>query len=49
MRQDFAVCNSIMDMSTFAEFSQMEFTAGSSLSEEQRRWLIMMEKDAGVI
>lgn len=49
MRQDAALCDQIMVMRRFAEFSMTERHNPKSLSEEQRRFILQLEKDAGLI
>lgn len=49
MRQDAALCEQIMVMRAFAKLSQVEKHDPKSLSEEQRRFILQLEKDAGLI
>jgi hypothetical protein len=49
MRQDAALCEQIMVMRSFAELSSAEKHNPKALSEEQRRFVLQLEKDAGLI
>lgn len=49
MRQDAVLCEQIMVMRTFAELSSTERHNPKALSEDQRRFILQMEKDAGLI
>jgi len=47
-RQDVALCESIIAMTTFAELADME-TRGEPLTAEQRDQIIALEHAAGII
>lgn len=49
MQQDALLCEQIMVMRSFATLSSMERNNPKSLSEGQRRFILQLEKDAGLI
>lgn len=49
MQQDVALCEQIMVMRSFSELSLAERHNPKALSEEQRRFVLQLEKDAGLI
>lgn len=47
-RQDPVLCEQILVMRNYAELVSLEQKNAKMLSEDQRRWLIRMEKTYGV-